>query len=74
MQLEGNSLTGTIPPSLGSLIELKYIDLAGNKLAGLVPPPVIRAVQRLLQPRLSSSWLHRARGLQPLQVPPAYRE
>jgi hypothetical protein len=55
MQLEGNSLTGTIPLSLGSLIELKYIDLAGNKLAGLVPPPVIRAVQRLLQPRLSSS-------------------
>lgn len=38
LDASGNNLTGTIPPELGKLSELKVLDLKGNKLTGAIPP------------------------------------
>lgn len=35
--LNSNKFTGRIPPSLGKLSKVKWLDLADNKLTGLLP-------------------------------------
>jgi hypothetical protein len=37
VDLVGNNLSGTTPPTLGSLTELTYMDLVGNNLSGCIP-------------------------------------
>ena len=36
--LQNNKLTGTIPPELGQLTNLRFLDLAHNQLTGMIPP------------------------------------
>lgn len=38
LALAENRLSGTIPPELGNLTELKRLDLRGNQLSGSIPP------------------------------------
>ena len=40
LELEGNNLTGEIPPELGDLACLEELDLSGNRLKGDIPPEV----------------------------------
>ena len=35
--LNSNSFTGSIPPSIGNLLNLYWLDLADNKLSGTIP-------------------------------------
>jgi Leucine-rich repeat (LRR) protein len=47
--LDGNDLTGTIPPELGQLVNATYIALAENELTGVIPPAfgMLSNLQRL---------------------------
>lgn len=36
--LQGNQLSGSIPPQLGSLVSLQYLALYSNQLTGSIPP------------------------------------
>ena len=38
LRLYGNALSGSIPPELGQLSSLVWLDLAGNQLSGSIPP------------------------------------
>ena len=38
LRLDGNNLTGPIPPKLDNLAELRYLHLDGNNLTGPIPP------------------------------------
>ena len=38
INLEGNNLSGTIPPELGNLSHLSHLNLASNRLSGSIPP------------------------------------
>ena len=38
LSLDGNQLSGAIPPELGSLVFLKILELGGNQLSGAIPP------------------------------------
>ena len=38
MALSENGLSGAIPPVLGRLTELEWLDLSGNRLSGAIPP------------------------------------
>ena len=38
LYLEGNQLTGEIPPELGGLPNLRELGLSGNQLTGEIPP------------------------------------
>ena len=38
--LNGNSLTGTLPPDLGNLADLENLDLSSNRLTGAIPPEI----------------------------------
>ena len=38
LELEGNDLTGPIPPELGNLSNLEIVELRANQLAGSIPP------------------------------------
>ena len=40
LRLSSNELTGTIPPELGNLSELTYVELNVNRLAGPIPPEI----------------------------------
>ena len=43
LSLNGNQLTGTIPPELGSLTNLERLYLSDNQLTGPIPPELGRA-------------------------------
>ncbi len=52
----GNNLNGTIPPEIGNLVWLSYIDLSNNQLSGPIPPE-IGNLTRLKWLRLNDSQL-----------------
>ncbi|KAJ3702089.1 hypothetical protein LUZ61_005794 [Rhynchospora tenuis] len=41
INLSRNQLSGTIPPSFGSLPKLNYLDLSLNRLTGTIPPALL---------------------------------
>ena len=40
MNLSNSELTGSIPPEIGNLINLTYLNLGGNQLTGEIPPEI----------------------------------
>ena len=54
--LDGNNLSGTIPPSVGNLTKLKALELAANKLRGTLPETMHR-LQQLEQLLLGNNHL-----------------
>jgi len=45
LQLQNNQLTGTIPPSIGNLLNLGQLLLGDNKLTGTIPPTIVDLTQ-----------------------------
>jgi len=40
LRLQGNQLSGTLPPEIGSLTQLSWLWLSGNQLTGSIPPEI----------------------------------
>ena len=40
LRLQDNLIPGTIPPSIGNLVRLRYLDLYNNRMVGDVPPGI----------------------------------
>ena len=56
LSLGGNDLTGHIPPELGDLSKLKYLELHHNQLGGTLPPELGKLVN-LIDLFLGENWL-----------------
>ncbi len=54
LMLEGNALTGPVPPEIANLTELEAVDLGGNRLVGEVPVEIASMAQ-LASIRLSGN-------------------
>ena len=54
--LRNNGLTGSIPPEVGQLTQLKGLSLGGNQLTGSIPPEIGQLTQ-LTELHLWGNWL-----------------
>ena len=59
LHLNNNSLSGTIPPSLGDCKFLVWVDFSSNRLEGRIPPELAKQSGKVIKGTLDNS-LHLA--------------
>lgn len=57
LHLNNNSLSGTIPPSLGDCKFLVWVDFSSNRLEGRIPPELAKQSGKVIKGTLDNQLL-----------------